>query len=349
MQVNILKRLIRIGAIIVVLAVLSYDASAHPDNPTSTTTKEVFLPLVMREWHGIEIGAFVGDSPPTAASVIAFENLVGRHLKSVLWYQGWDSSGQPAFPEVELSAVRDHDGYNTHLVLHLTWEPWVPLTNIVSGTYDAYLSSYAQQVRNWGEPVRLRFAQEMIQNNVLDGSEWYPWQDQPNEYKAAFRHVHDIFHAAGATNVEFVFCPQNYPSDLNIVQQYYPGSDYVDWLCIDGYNSASPWQWFDDIFYNLYHTFTDHKDIFGDKPVMIGEFASCEANANNQPWETKSAWIQNAFDRIKSADYSQIRAFYWFHTNKECNWRVDSSTQSVATFKSVIADPLFISHPIMDK
>jgi len=305
----------------------------------------IFLPIITRS-SGVEIGAFVGVNPPTTLTVQTFESLVGRHIYSVRWYLGWDAVNQPPFPATDLSAVRFHDGYDTGVIPHLTWEPWVPLTNVISGTYDAYLTSYAIQVKNWGRPVRLRFAHEMIQNNSLDGHEWYPWQDQPEQYKSAFRHVHDVFHAAGANNAEFVWCPQNYPFDLNIVELYYPGADYVDWLCMDGYNSANPWQWFDDIFYNLYHTFVDHPEVFGVKSVMIGEFASCEAGPNQQSWETKPAWIQNTFERMKSADYSRIRAFYWFHINKECNWRADSSPQSLTAFKTGIGAAVFVSHPV---
>ena len=339
------KRVIQIGAYILLLALLPANAPVPSNPPPLAVANAVFLPLVTRDLREIEIGAFVGVSPPTVAAVTAFETLTGRHLRSVLWYQGWSAADRPAFPGAGLNSVRDHDGYDTGLVEHLTWEPWAPLASIAGGAYDAYLSAYAGQVKNWGGPLRLRFGHEMIQNNVLDGGEWYPWQDQPAEYKAAFRHVHDVFQAAGAANVEFVFCPQNYPSDLNIVQQYYPGPEYVDWLCMDGYNSASPWQWFDDIFYNLYHTFIDHPDVFGGKPVMLGEFSSCEATPANNPWETKSAWIQNAFERIKSPDYSHLNAFYWFHAEKDCGWRVDTSPASLAAFKSAISDPLFISHP----
>jgi hypothetical protein len=302
----------------------------------------------------IEIGAFVGVSPPTTTAVSQFESLTSRHLYSVMWYQGWDSSGQPSFPCSDLNPVLYHDGYDTDLIFHLTWEPWVSLNDITNGTYDTYLTNYATEIKNCGLKTRLRFAHEMIQNNVLDGGEWYPWQDQPNEYKAAFRHVHDVFAAAGAINVEFVWCPNNYPFELNIVQQYYPGSNYVDWLCIDGYNwtdrDGQPgwpdWQWFGDIFYPIYHTLIDNPGIFGDKPVMIGEFGSCEAGPYEQPGQTKVAWINDTFDQIRSSNYSRIQAFYWFDINKECDWRVNSSPESLVAFQNAISVPLFVSHPV---
>ena len=314
----------------------------------------------MTETQGIEIGAFVGASPPTQGSVTAFETLIGRHLGSVMWYQGWDATAQPAFPTTALEAVRTHDGFDTHIVLHLTLEPWVGLEEIINGTYDSYLSTYAADVKAWGDPVRLRFAHEMIQDDVLPAgcpgegcSEWYPWQDQPEDYISAFRHVHDLFSAAGATNVAFIWCPNNYPFNVNVVKRYYPGPEYVDWLCMDGYNWTDQdgqqgwpdWQWFDDTFYSLYYTFVDNTAIFGEKPIMIGEFASCEASAHEEEaGKTKPAWITNVFARMQDPAYSELRAFYWFQIDKECDWRVDSTPASLAAFRSAIADPYFTSH-----
>ena len=311
-----------------------------------------------KQMQAIETGAFVGVSPPTASGVREFENLIDKHIYTVMWYQGWDTINQPSFPTTELENVRDHDGYDTQIILQLTWEPWVSLQEINNGDYDAYLTSYAEDVKNWNDTVRIRFAHEMIQDDVLNNQEWYPWQDQPMDYINAFSHVHNIFETTGATNVEFVWCPNNYPFDLNIVQKYYPGNHYVDWLCMDGYNwtnqdgtSAWPnWQWFDDIFYNIYHTLTDNSEVFGAKPLMIGEFGSCEAGIYDQSGQTKDQWIENAFERIKSQDYSKIQGFYWFNINKkgegswECDWRVNSSNEALMEFKIAVRDPVFSSH-----
>ena len=309
---------------------------------------------------GAEIGAFVGSSTPTAAQVKAFEHLEGRHISSVQVYQAWDATSQPSFPASAFSSgVRYHDGYDTKTIVNLTSEPWVSLKKIASGAYDSYLTRYAKQIKAWGQPVRFRFAHEMIQNNVYNNCqgkancpEWYPWQDQPASYVAAFRHIHDVFRTAGASNVQYVWCPNNTPYDLNVVQQYYPGPDYVDWLCVDGYNPTNKdgapgypdWYWFDDLFYPMYHTFTDHIDIFGDKPIMLGELASCEAGRHETADQTKAAWITNTFERLKSTDYSQIKAAYWFNINKECDWRVNSSAPSLKAYKTAIADTYFTSH-----
>jgi hypothetical protein len=319
------------------------------------------VPVAPAAAHSIEIGAYVGADPPTADAINSFEELAGRHLASAAWYAGWDSASQPPFPAADLRPLLSHDGFRAPVVLHLTWEPWAPLADIAAGAYDGYISAYAGSAADWGGPIRLRFAHEMIQDNVHDDCqgqpgcpEWYPWQDQPADYVAAFRRVHDLFQAAGAANVAFVWCPNNYPFDLSVVRAYYPGAGYVDWLCVDGYNwtnqDGAPgwpdWQWFDDIYYNIYHTLADHAEIFGERPIMIGELASCEAGPYEQPGQTKAAWIENAFSRMKSADYARLQAFYWFQTHKECNWRVDSSPASEAAFRLALSDAIFAGHAV---
>jgi beta-mannanase len=140
---------------------------------------------------------------------------------------------------------------------------------------------------------------------------------------------------------------------VSLVQQYYPGQEYVDWLCADGYNPTNrdgqpgwpDWQWFDDIYYPIYHSFVDHPEIFGEAPIMIGEFAACEAGPYELPGQTKSAWITNAFERMGSADYARIKVFTWFNIDKECDWRINSSDASLAAFRAAISGPSFVSHP----
>ncbi len=301
----------------------------------------------------IEIGAFVGTNPPTLDGIETFENISGQNLSSIMWFQGWDAHDQPDFPTSALNTIASKRPIKQPFVFHLTWEPAVNLKDIVKGDYDEYLAAYATSIKDWGGKLRFRFAHEMIENNVLDGNEYYSWQDQPEDYIKAFRHVHDVFLQAGADNAQFVWCPNNFPFDVDIVKQYYPGTDYVDWLCMDGYNwtnqDGTPewpeWLWFDDIFANIYHTLVDHPQLFGNKPLMIGEFASCEASTHDLPGQNKAEWIKNAFERIASSDFNKIKAVHWFQINKECNWRIDSSASTKTAFKAALQQKHFLPQP----
>ncbi len=84
-------------------------------------------------------------------------------------------------------------------------EPAFQLADIANGTYDSYIREFAEGAKAWGHPFFLRFDWEMNGN-------WFPWAEDanannPGEYVAAWRHVHDIFTQVGATNATWVWCP----------------------------------------------------------------------------------------------------------------------------------------------
>ena len=332
---------------LLIFAILLISTPGMAENVTSEKaplTNAAEKPVEKNKTQSVNVGAFVGTNPPTLAAIKKFQGLIGRNLNSIMWFQGWDSSDQPDFPAAALNKILADKATNESINLHLTWEPAVDLKDITKGVYDPYLEKYADSISAWGKDIQFRFAHEMIQDNIHDGKEFYRWQDQPEDYVKAFRHVHDIFEKAGANNAKFVWCPNNAPFEVDVLKQYYPGEDYVDWLCMDGYNwgnsDAKPgwpdWTWFDDIFANIYNTFVDNPEVFGDKPIMIGEFGSCEAGPNDLPEQHKAEWIKNAFERMTSEDFKQIKAFHWFQIDKECDWRVNSSTAAKEAFKAAL-------------
>ncbi|MCM8793724.1 MAG: hypothetical protein NC898_04585 [Candidatus Omnitrophica bacterium] len=245
---------------------------------------------------------------------------------------------QPYFPSSFLEEnVRYHDGYNTHTSLHITLEPWVNLGDIVQGIYDNYFRDYAKGAKLWTDEIRFRFGHEMIHDNDPSTPGWYPWQDQPLLYTRAFQHIHDIFYEVGADNVKFVWAPNWTPSDLDILKEYYPGKDYVEWIGFSGYNWGNPWRSFDEIFSEIYLNIIQNSDFFGEKPIMLSEFASAEG-------ELKDEWIKETFEKIEK-EYPQIKAFYWFNINKERDWRINSSAEALSAFRTAMSSPYFISHP----
>lgn len=311
----------------------------------------------MKKAH-CEIGAFVGNPnyrPPKAQEIREYEQLICRHLHTILIFWAWEDGN---FPIVDLKDILYHDGYNTGIILHITWEPWqrggvedkfYSLESIIKAEHDDYITQFARDCRDWKDIIRLRFAHEMIHDNNPDTPGWYPWQDKPEEYTRAWRHVHEIFKKEKAENVEFVWAPLNYPVWLDAFEKYYPGPDYVEWLGIDGYNWGEDGQpgWpynqnFMDLFYPIYHAFIDHPEIFGNKRIMLSEIATPK---DNQFGGNKSAWILDMFERIKK-DYTKIEAFYWFNAKKEKDWRINSTELSLASFREGLANKYFTSHHV---
>ena len=262
--------------------------------------------------------------------VTAREALLGRKLDVDHRYYSWTT----AFP----TSNDSWDVQNGRIPM-ITWQPTgTTLDAINTGTYDDRIRTRALAVASFRTPIFLRWAHEMNGN-------WYPWDgyhnntpglyDGPAKYVAAWRHIHDLFVAAGATNAVWSWCPNraSFPTDAwNAYQNYYPGDSYVDWVCIDGYNRIqTDWRTFNTIFTPIYTTYATTK------PIMIGETASVEGLTPGQ----KATWITDTQSAIKQS-FPAIAAFLWFDSQANGNdWRIDSSATSLQAFQALALDPYF--------
>lgn len=277
---------------------------------------------------GALFGSFVGTGP-----VSDLEAILGRKISVNHNYFAWtdDFSGQMA---TDVSAGR---------VPFITWEAWkdsvgTSLDQIIAGGFDPLIHQNAAAVKALAKPFFLRWGHEMNGN-------WYPWSGAlngadmggPAKYIAAYRHIHDVFVADGATNAQWVFCPNvdSVPSDAwNAWPNYYPGDDYVDWTCADGYNwgttmSYSSWESFQAIFSRIYPALAAKN-----KPILIGETSSTEMGGD------KAQWISAVLPALK-ASFPAVKALVWFDINKETDWRVDSSPAAQTAFVAMVKDPYF--------
>jgi beta-mannanase len=175
---------------------------------------------------------------------------------------------------------------------------------------------------------------------------WFPWAEGVNgntsgQYVAAWRHVHDIFAAVGATNVSWVWCPFVDPGDsLTDLSSLYPGDEYVDWTGLDGYNwgtnPASPrgWRSFDQLFAGSYEKITTA--VAPSKPLMISEVGSSEQGGD------KSAWIREALTDVP-AEYPQVRGLLWFDKFDDgMDWPIESSATATTAFAEGIGQQAYV-------
>jgi beta-mannanase len=223
----------------------------------------------------------------------------------------------------------------------VTWEPWDPgvgtatqptfaLADIISGNFDSYVTRWATEIKDWGQPLWLRFAHEM-------NGDWYPWSAGVNgntaaQYVAAWRHVHDIFEQVGTTNVTWVWTPNIIMGATPTLASLYPGDAYVDVIGMDGYNWGTSQSWGS--------TWQTPSQLFGptlsaleqisSRPIMIGETASTEIGGN------KATWINQFFSFL--AAQPRITAFVWFNVNKETDWRIESSAAAQSAFAAGVAN-----------
>lgn len=208
-----------------------------------------------------------------------------------------------------------------------------------NGAHDPYIHHFAQQAAAWGHPFFLRFAHEMNGN-------WYPWSagrngNTPEQYAAAWRHVHDIFQAEGANQyTSWVWSPNidvGAPYTPVPMQQFYPGDQYVDWTALDGYNWGyePDWQSFGDVFGKSYQILA----ALSPKPIMIGETAAADNDGARLNGVDKAGWIRDAFLNAIPNSYPRIQGVIWFNEQKERLWQVSSSQGALDAYRQVVASP----------
>jgi beta-mannanase len=189
---------------------------------------------------------------------------------------------------------------------------------MMNGTQDAYMTKFAAAAKAYGGPIILSPLHEM------NGS-WSIWDGQHNaiaDVVKAFQYTAKFF--KGITNVKIAWVVNN-DSDpdttANKLTNYYPGSEYVDIVGVDGFNfSKDGWN---AVFPK---TLFDTLKAYG-KPIYITSTASAV-------YAGKTQWIKDLGGGVKTYGVS---GWVWFNINKEANWLVNSDANSLTAFKSILA------------
>jgi hypothetical protein len=283
-----------------------------------------------------------------------FNALAGRNISIVMRWEHWAQGGR-----IDTQWLRRVVAAGAFPMI--TWMPWNPdrpdperetrflMRDVANGAHDAYISQVAADAAGWDGPLFLRFAQEM-------NGTWYPFgkhQNSPDEYVAAWRHVHAIFEQQGAGHVTWVWTvsEKNHPETLAL---WYPGDDVVDWVAVDGYNWDHPSYWRD---WRSGDTWRLLDQVFGpsfadlatfvppDKPRMIAETASTERDGDPA---MKATWICDAFRRALPDSLPEVKAVLWFQEQKSEGpnpffWPVDTSPGSAEAFRAALATPYYVA------
>jgi hypothetical protein len=261
-------------------------------------------------WLGLYYGA--GNLAQTTAKL-------GRTPPVHLTYYAWTDDWTGAVTKADLSAGR---------IPLVNWEPHkIDFNKIVDGSLDATIVARANGAKALGKKFFLDFAAEM------NGDEAWSGNNAPL-YVAAYRHIHDIFLAAGATNVVWAWCPNvtDIQGGNKHTMDYYPGDAYVDWTGVDGYNWGTKnggWQTFQQVFREIYPLLAAKG-----KPIMIGEMSSAQLGGD------KGKWIDEIIPTLR-VSFPLIKCLVWFDINKEADWRISSSPDSEAAFVRMAKDPYF--------
>jgi hypothetical protein len=290
------------------------------------------LPLAAED-NSFYWGIFEEGLHADASRLKNLETIYPKKPGIVMWYLDW----KLAFPAEACQKLNAMG-----ILPHLVWEPWffgdntaIKHADILAGKWDKYITQFAKDAAAYGKPVMIRWGHEMNGN-------WYPWSGAQNgnsaeSYVKTYRYVYDLMKKNGATNLIWVWCPNNdsVPNEpWNEVTKYYPGDNYVDWVGIDGYNfgtsqSWSHWVSVDEAFSTIYGKL---QEKFPGKPVIIAEFG-CSSSGGD-----KAIWIKDFFAKIRTR-YPNVKAWVWFNINKETDWRFSSDETSRKAFMAELATP----------
>lgn len=303
--------------------------SPTPSVTPSATASPAAPPAVFPPPGKVFLGLQTGPGPYDFAPVDAFTAATQHQPGALQFTQGWadDQFHRAAFDRI---AARK-------MLPILAWEPWdhkatgrgrshgdqpaYRLSRIIAGDFDPYIRSWAEGIKTLGYPVAVRFAHEM-------NGFWYPWCEQSNgnrrgDYVKAYRHVHQIFAAAGADKVIWIWSPNvTYPS-AEPLRDLYPGDSYVDWIGLSGYYGTAgveQYRSFDRIFTD---TFAELRR-FNRKPIVITETAATDSAGQ------KARWIRTMFQQLPR--HGNVIGVVWFELVNELDWRVANSPAAAKAF-----------------
>jgi hypothetical protein len=295
---------------------------------TASPASPVALPT-----SGTLFGAFVQPGPQTGpdrrSALESFEALVGRKMAMERVYYQWNES----WPTADDVWTRD-----AGRIPYLSWNArmtdrsTVRWADIASGAYDPVILARAADLVAFGGPVVFSFNHEP-ENDLAAGT--------PADFVAAFRHIHDVFQAAGVTNVTYAWTMMAWSFRTGSASAYYPGDDVVDVIAGDGYNwfgcpnRTDPWKSFADVF-APFHAFGQQHG----KRMMIAEWGGREDPAVAGH---KATWLDEASTQLKR--WPDIVGVLYFEADRGCSRWVDSSASSLASFRTIAADPYFNPPP----
>jgi mannan endo-1,4-beta-mannosidase len=246
------------------------------------------------------LGVYQPDAPTSYAGIDQFAQAIGRKPNMVSYYSRWKVPFNTGF-----AAEAARHGAVTVVQI----DPVdVSLASIAAVRSDSYLRSYARAVRAFGKQVILSFGHEMNGN-------WYSWSYQhtnPKDFVAAWRHIVTVFRAQGVTNVTWLWTVNvvNANPYIPAPSPWWPGSQYVNWVGIDGYYFL-PSQNFAQVFgptIEAVHELTSD-------PILIAETGAA-------PGTDQSSKINDLFAGIQAYG---LLGFIWFDENTQGKfWRLNN-------------------------
>lgn len=287
----------------------------------SSTTQTVVQNTSGKFPSWMKWGAFVGWQDTAMSS---FESMTGKQPQMEAVFSHW---GNDQFPAYLAPRIRDKGR-----TMVLFWEavnynrdyfsqPEYSFDSVIAGKMDPYFTKFAADAKAYKGEIILAPYSEFNGN-------WFPWGmtvsgNTPEKFIKAWIHIHSFF--ADVPNVKFAWVPNNDSVPDVVANNFdlnYPGSAYVDIVGLDAFNNT-PWETFDQMLSAEIGRLKKYN-----KPIYL-----LSLGVKND--QRKAAWITDAFT-VQLYKYPEVKGWVWFNENKEQDWRVNSSVESLQAFKNMI-------------
>jgi mannan endo-1,4-beta-mannosidase len=260
------------------------------------------------------LGVEANGAPASLAPVRTFAAAASRKPDMIGEYISWKTS-------FDAQAVKKAWSYGA--LSYLVWEPYgTTVAAIAAGHSNAYITRFAVAVRALNLPVAISFGHEM-------NGYWYPWGTKgttPAEFVAAWRLIHGLFAGAGATNVIWIWNPNDIYGVPNVqLKPYWPGNAYVNWVGITGYfYPTGPRN-----FATLFRPTMQEVSQFTDKPFFIAE-------TSVQTGPVDVTCLNSLLHGM--IRHNDVLGLMWFNYDKQgIDWRVQSRPSLRAAFDRDVA------------
>ncbi len=315
---------------------------------------------------GLYLGAYLdgGDAEDKVSreAIDAYDKRVGKSQAIIAFSSFW---GRQSFPRKQAELV---SGYGAIPLIY--WSPWdepymqdrgpdrFSLPRIAAGKWDAYIDRWADEAKAYGKPLLVAWGLEM-------NGTWFPWSGcfyggekklksgsgyvAAELYKTCYHHVVSRVRARGVENIEWVFHANDYSSpweDWNLMKEYYPGGEVVDWLGMSVYGKQfrnNKWVSFRDC---MDYAYEDLGKLDPKKPMLLAEIGVGEFPESG----SKPDWVRDAL-RDLPRDFPRIKGAVFWNERWEnedgtySNLRMWSSPESMKAFREGAMDPLWLGRP----
>ena len=270
-----------------------------------------YAPKPVKPAAGGYLGVAEAGETASYQRVDEFATAVGRQPNIVLYYSSW----KEAFNSQFAGHVHAHGA-----MPFVQIDPGhTSLATIAAGHDDAFVKSYARQVRAYGHPVIIGFAAEM-------NGDWDSWgyrHTPAKTFVAAWKHIVTVFRQQATKNVIWLWTIDVTEPGTGPIQDWWPGASYVTWVGIDGYYYQR-----DYTFDNAFLPTIAEVRIFTQRPILLSEIGIGQVAG-------QATKIPDMFAGVRA---NHLLGFVWFDQTQaggvyHQNWRLEGNASGLAAFR----------------